>query len=190
MILASGSPRRRELLAAAGYDFAVISPAVSEVQFAYFSLREITLANAFRKGRAVSRLHPAGVVLAADTLVALDGEVIGKPRDLEHAQEILRALSGRTHEVCSAVFVGCETLARERLFHVVSRVRFRALTDAAIAEYFAKIDPLDKAGAYAAQDDAGKVIAEIDGSFTNVVGLPMEETAAVLREFAVEPRRD
>ena len=98
-ILASNSPRRRALLAEAGYEFEVIVPAVSETASAHLSLRELTIANATRKGLAVSHFHPRGIVLAADTLVALEGEVIGKPRDLTHARAILRRLSGRTQPI-------------------------------------------------------------------------------------------
>lgn len=185
-ILASASPRRRELLAAAGFDFEILSPDVREMESASLTLRELTLTNAFRKGRAVSRANAGRVIVAADTLVALDGEVIGKPENLEHAREILRRLSRRTHGVCSGVFVGDGK--RERIFHVISHVRFRELTDAAISDYFSKINPLDKAGAYAAQGDGRDVIEHIDGSYTNVVGLPMEETVSVLREFGVFPR--
>ncbi len=186
-ILASSSPRRRELLADAGFQFDVSAPAVRELATAALTLREITLANALRKGLAVVRAHPDDVVLAADTLVALDGTIIGKPRDLDHAHAILRKFSGRTHEVCSAVFVG--ERKRERTFYVISRVRFRELSAAAITDYCRKINPLDKAGAYAAQGHGREIIEEIDGSYTNVVGLPIEETIQALRDFGVVPCR-
>ncbi|MDQ6807894.1 MAG: Maf family protein [Verrucomicrobiota bacterium] len=185
LILASVSPRRRELLRAAGFEFDVVSAAVTETESTALTLREITLANALRKGRAVSSANRASVVVAADTLVALDGLVLGKPTDLEHARHTLRRLSGRTHEVCSGVFVG--HAGRVRLFQVVSRVRFRVLTDAAIADYFTKVNPLDKAGAYAAQGNGADIIQSIDGSFTNVVGLPMDETIRALAEFGIQP---
>lgn len=187
-ILASGSPRRRELLSDAGFEFEVISPKVSERTTPSLTLREITLANALLKGVAVGRAHPADVVLAADTLVALDGVIIGKPKHLEDAREILRRLSGRTHEVCSAVYVGQRARKRERVFYVISRVSFRELTEASITAYFAKIDPMDKAGAYAAQGQGREIIKKIDASYTNVVGLPMEQTIRALRAFGVRPR--
>ncbi len=186
-ILASASPRRRELLAAAGFDFEILSPDVRETESASLTLRELTLTNAFRKGRAVSRANAGRVVVAADTLVALEGEVIGKPENLRHARKILRQMSGRAHEVCSGVFVGDGE--GERIFHVISHVRFRELTDAAISDYFSKINPLDKAGAYAAQGHGRDVIEGIEGSYTNVVGLPMEETIQALRDFGVVPGR-
>ena len=134
------------------------------------------------------RAHQDKVVLASDTLVALGGEVIGKPSDLDHAARILRRLGGRTHEVCSAVFIWHLAAARSTVFHEVSRVRFRRLTDAEIQKYFTKVNPLDKAGAYAAQGRGAEIIEKIDGSYTNVVGLPMEKTIGALAEFGIRPR--
>jgi septum formation protein len=187
-ILASHSPRRRELLTAAGFEFETVSTGVAEKSDTHLTLRELTICNALRKGASVARLHPGSVVLAADTLVALDGEVIGKPRDLEDAAQILQRLSGRTHEVCSAVFISQLAANRSACFQEISRVRFRRLSRREIDNYFAKVNPLDKAGAYAAQGHGAEIIARIDGSFTNVVGLPMEETICALRKFGIEPR--
>jgi septum formation protein len=189
LVLASGSPRRRELLGEAGYRFEVEPPDVVEISTSALTLREHTLCNATRKGLAVARCHPDVVVLAADTLVALDGEPIGKPADFGDAIAILRRLSGRTHVVDSAVVV-CH-LARGRFlaFNETSRVTFRRLSKSAIRDYLSKIDPLDKAGAYAAQGHGTEVIERIDGSYTNVVGLPMEKTVAVLADFGIKPGR-
>jgi septum formation protein len=188
LILASHSPRRRELLAAAGLDFKTISADVVESSDVDLTLRELTLFNALRKAEAVARLHPEAVVLAADTLVALDGEVIGKPRDLVHAAEILQRLSGRIHEVCSSVVISRLASARSKSFHAISHVRFHRLNKNKIDNYLARINPLDKAGAYAAQGYGADIIAKIRGSFSNVVGLPMEKTIDALREFGVAPR--
>lgn len=188
MILASHSPRRRELLTAAGFSFETVSADVVETFDVDLTLRELTLLNARRKAAAVARLHPEAVVLAADTLVAMKGEVIGKPRDLNHAAQILQRLSGRVHEVCSAVFISQLAHARSTSFHEISRVRFHRLSRDKIDNYLAKINPLDKAGAYAAQGQGADIIAEIQGSFTNVVGLPMEKTVRALRKFGIEPR--
>lgn len=187
-ILASGSPRRKELLSAAGFRFEVVAPEVDEIQSGDLTLREMTSANALRKGRAVAFARPHEVVVACDTLVSLDGKIIGKPADLPGARAILRALSGRTHEVCSAVFIGRGRRGLRHLFQVVSAVRFRELTDEAITAYLRKIEPLDKAGAYAAQGEGREVIAEIKGSYSNVVGLPMTETIGALRDFGIRPR--
>ena len=185
LILASNSPRRRALLAEAGYEFEVIVQAVSETASAHLSLRELTIANATRKGLAVCRLHPRRIVLAADTLVALEGEVIGKPRDLNHARVILRRLSGRTHHVCTGVCI--VDSQRKMSFAEISQVRFHKLNESDIANYFRVINPIDKAGAYAAQAAGRSIIASVEGSFTNVIGLPMERTIEVLAQFGLQP---
>ena len=185
LVLASASPRRRELLSAAGFEFEVIAPSVSEISSRGLTLRELTLCNATRKGVEATRRLPGAVILAADTLVAVDGRVIGKPADLQDAAATLRRLSGRAHEVCSAVFV-CEG-TRICWFTEISSVRFRRLNESAIRSYLARINPLDKAGAYAAQGHGVEIIERIEGSFTNVVGLPMEKTSDALRSFGIEP---
>lgn len=186
LILASGSPRRSELLGAAGYAFAVVRSSVREIEHAPLSLCELTLLNALRKARNVACTHPAAVVLGADTLVALEDVIIGKPRDLASARGILRRLSGCTHQVCTS----CVIVARHRsvAFSVISHVHFRDLTARAIDNYFARVDPLDKAGAYGAQgESAAAIIARIHGSISNVVGLPMENLDKVLRGFGIRP---
>jgi nucleoside triphosphate pyrophosphatase len=187
LILASRSPRRRELLAAAEFEFESVSTDVDEKFDVDLTLRELTLFNALRKGMAVARLRPESVVLAADTLVAIDGEVIGKPLDLDHAGKILRRLSGRVHEVCSAVFICHLAGARSTSFCEISRVRFRRLNTEKIDNCLAKVNPLDKAGAYAAQGRGAEIIERIDGSFTNVVGLPMERVLPALAIFGITP---
>ncbi|MEP6936875.1 MAG: Maf family protein [Chthoniobacterales bacterium] len=184
LFLASASPRRRDLLTAAGFRFELVPPATREAVSTAFTIRELTLLNALRKARQVVA-RSGDVVLAADTLVALDGDIIGKPLNLADARRILRRLSGKTHQVCTAV---CVTQGRRaRIFIATSDVRFRPLSDRAIEAYLAKIDPLDKAGAYAAQENDREIIARITGSDSNVVGLPMEETKRALREFGVVP---
>jgi nucleoside triphosphate pyrophosphatase len=188
-ILASGSPRRRQLLSEAGYEFEVLSPPVDEVEHGWLTIRELTIWNAARKAARVSEMLPDAVVLAADTLVAIDGEVLGKPCDLEDAVRILQRLSGRSHEVWTAVRINHAARARSQSFHEMSRVHFRELDDRAIRDYLAKIDPLDKAGAYAAQGHGTEIIECIEGSYSNVVGLPMEKTARALRAFGITSRR-
>ena len=140
-----------------------------------------------RKGLAVARLYTQKIVLSADTLVALDHKIIGKPHDRDHAADILRRLSGRAHEVCSSVFILHLARARSTMFYEISRVRFRRLDDRAIDDYFTKVNPLDKAGAYAAQGYGAEIISRIEGSHTNVVGLPMEKTIAALAKFGIKP---
>jgi septum formation protein len=187
LLLASISPRRRELLAAAGFEFESMSPRVSERFDVDLTLRELTAFNAIRKGRSVARLRPDAVVLAADTLVGLDDEIIGKPADLDQAAKILRRLSGRVHQVCSAVFICHLASARSTSFHEISRVCFHRLNREEIDNYLAQVNPLDKAGAYAAQGGGAAIIARIEGSFSNVVGLPMEKTVAALAAFGIKP---
>lgn len=189
LILASHSPRRRELLSAAGFSFETVSANVTERFDVNLTVAELTLLNARRKARAVAPIYPESVVLAADTLVELSGDVIGKPRDLDEAAQILQRLSGHVHRVCSTVFVCQIARARSTSFHEISRVRFRRLSKSNIDEYLAKINALDKAGAYAAQGHGREIIARIDGSFTNVVGLPMEQTIRALQKFGLEPAR-
>jgi len=188
LLLASDSPRRAALLAEAGFDFETVSPRIEEKFDIDFTLRELTMWNAIRKGTSVARLRPDRVVLAADTLIALEGKVIGKPADFSEAAHILRRLSGQTHEVCSAVFIYRLAARQPVTFHEFSSVRFRRLTGAKIDKYLAKVDPLDKAGAYAAQGCGAEIIAKIDGSYTNVIGLPMEKTIVALAQFGIQPK--
>ena len=187
LLLASGSPRRAALLAEAGFDFETVSPRIEEKLDVDLTLRELTMWNAIRKGTSVARMRPDRVVLAADTLIALEGKVIGKPADLGNAAQILRRLSGRTHQVCSAVFIYRFAAGQPVAFHEFSRVRCRRLSTNEIDTYLAKVDPLDKAGAYAAQGGA-EIIAKIDGSYTNVIGLPMEKTLVALAQFGFQPK--
>lgn len=186
-VLASGSPRRRQLLEEAGYEFEVISPAVEEVSHDWLTIRELTVCNARRKASCVAQTLPSAVVLGADTLVTIDGHVLGKPADLIEARQILRRLSGRCHAVFTAVCLCHWALGKSESFCVVSRVEFRDLTDRAIKSYLAKVNPLDKAGAYAAQGHGKQIIRRIEGSYSNVVGLPMERTLPALAAFAITP---
>jgi septum formation protein len=187
-VLASSSPRRAALLSESGFEFEIASPRVAEKFSTTLTLRELTLWNAIRKGMAIAQTRPDAVVLAADTLVALDNRIIGKPSDLSEAAGMLQRLSGRTHEVCSAIAIYLQTSGRSAVFHESSRVRFQRLSNATIENYLAKVGPLDKAGAYAAQGSGAEIIAKIDGSFTNVVGLPMEKTVAALAKFGIRPK--
>jgi len=186
-VLASGSPRRRQLLKKAGYQFEIVSPAGEEVAHAWLTIRELTICNARRKALRVAETWPDAVVLAADTLVAIDGRVLGKPVDIHDAVRILRRLSGRTHEVWTAVFIRHAARRKSHSFQEISRVRFRKLSDRAIRDYLAKVNPLDKAGAYAAQGHGTEIIERNEGSYSNVVGLPMEETTRALRDFGITP---
>jgi septum formation protein len=169
-------------------EFETVAPGVVEKLDVDLTLRELTMWNAIRKGVSVVRAHPDKIVLAADTLVALENKIIGKPADLNEAAQILQRLSGRTHEVCSTVFICHFAAGRTATFYEFSRVRFRRLSIATIEHYLAEVDPLDKAGAYAAQGCGAAIIAKIDGSYTNVVGLPMEKTVTALAQFGIRPK--
>src|SRR6266496_6276043 len=188
-VLASGSPRRAALLSNAGFQFEIAPPRLAEKFDAALTIRELTQWNAIRKGMSVAQTRPDAVVLAADTLVALENEVICKPLDLDEATQMLRRLSGRTHEVCSAVLIYHQTSGTSAVFHDISRVRFHRLNRTMIKNYLAEVDPLDKAGAYAAQGTGAEIIAKVDGSFTNVVGLPMEKTIVALAKFGMRPKK-
>jgi len=186
-VLASGSPRRLELLRDAGYEFEVVSPRIEEVSHDWLTIRELTVWNAARKAAVISEMSPNAIVLAADTLVAIDGEILGKPANIEEAIRMLCRLSGRSHEVWTGVRINHAVRARTQSFHEMSRVHFRHLDERAIRNYLAKIEPFDKAGGYAAQGHGRDIIERIDGSYSNVVGLPMEKTAVTLRAFGIVP---
>jgi len=183
MILASASPRRRRLLAEYGYAFTVRPAEIEETMPPYLTAAEITLFNARQKALHVSAQAPGELVIGVDTVVAFEGEVLGKPADMEEAFAMLSRLNGRIHEVYSAIYAVRPPLHRAVV--EASRVRFRTLDEAALRRYLARIRPLDKAGAYAAQDASEESIVEsIEGSRTNVIGLPMEALERLLRDFA------
>jgi len=188
LLLASNSPRRRELLSEAGFEFETSAPRIAESFDTHLSLRELTGLNATRKALAAARAHPGKIVLAADTLVSIDDQVLGKPDNIGDAVVMLERLIGRAHEVCTSVFICHLARARSTTFSEISQVHFRQLTGNEIERYLAKVNPLDKAGAYAAQGFGSDIIEKIDGSFTNVVGLPMEKTVSALVEFGIVPK--
>lgn len=174
LVLASSSPRRVELMQEAGHAFEVVVPGVDEAHDESLTCEDLTVANARDKARAVAQMRPDAIVIGADTLVYLDGKPITKPVDMEEAAGMLRRLSGRTHQVCTGVALVWEGGSAEKLFHVISNVTFKPLTDAVIREYHSRIQPLDKAGAYAVQDESAMIIERVAGSWSNVKGLPME----------------
>jgi len=175
------------LLTEAGFDFENFGPNVEERFDVDLTLRELTALNASRKALAAARAHPKKVVLAADTLVAIDDHILGKPANKNEAIAMLERLSGRAHEVCTSVFI-CESVrTRSTGFYEISRVHFRKLSRDEIEGYFKRVNPLDKAGGYAAQGFGREIIEKIEGSYTNVVGLPMEKTIRALEEFGVVP---
>lgn len=180
LILASASPRRRTLLAEAGYRFEVCPAEVEESIPDYLTVSEAVLLNAKRKASWVSERHRESLVIGVDTLVSFEGRALGKPANLAEAKSMLARLSGQTHEVFSGVWLRIGRRRRQAGFVEASRVRFRKLTGSEIERYVKLIDPLDKAGGYAAQEDPMGIIAEIEGSRSNVIGLPMERLGEVI----------
>jgi septum formation protein len=181
LILASTSPRRAELLQSAGLSFETVRPDADEkpqtgetpVQYAVRTARE--------KAESI-KTRPGAVILGADTVVAVEGSILGKPADEEDARRMLRLLSGKLHEVITGV---CLRSAEKTVcFHTATAVLFRELSGEEIAAYVATGDPLDKAGAYAIQNGAAGMVRRIDGSYSNVVGLPLCEVIEALDGFA------
>lgn len=183
LILASASPRRAELLRHAGVTFTVIPSAAAELAPDQLSPLELCQLNAHRKARAVAKRFPDAWVLGADTLVFLRRHILGKPASQADARHMLKRLQGRTHQVVTGVSLIHLRGHRERLFAVSTDVRFRELSAAQIERYLAEVHALDKAGAYAIQEHGEWIIEEISGSFTNVVGLPLEQVCAELRAW-------
>ena len=169
IVLASVSPRRSALLREAGPAFASMRIMTSHVEEGRDPLE-----NARLKAEAVARMNPQAIVIGADTVIRFEGETIGKPADPEDAKRILAKLSGRTHEVATGVCVRCieaDILVR---FEEITQVTFRTLTPGIIDQYMQDVNVLDKAGAYAIQEHGDDIIEKIDGSLTNVIGLPVE----------------
>ncbi len=188
LVLASGSPRRRDLLALAGIPFSVQPSGVMEKTGGGENAEDFTRQTARMKARAVAgRLPPGTWILAADTTVVLDGTVLGKPRDESDAARMLRRLSGRGHRVLTAVVL--TRAGGDDLFELLceTSVWFRPLNSAAIQRYVATGEPLDKAGAYGIQGKGARLVSSIEGSYTNVVGLPLAETIQMLKEAQVWP---
>ena len=183
LVLASGSPRRSLLLSAAGYTFRVDVPDVDETPRAGEEAAEMVLRLSEAKARAVGG-GVDEVVLAADTVVVLDGEIMGKPTDEADAARMLSRLAGRTHQVLTGwtLVVGDQ----ERFGVAESHVRFRPLTDEDVHAYISDVQPLDKAGAYAIQADRGRLISSVTGSRSNVMGLPIGDIVGELDDVGVE----
>lgn len=185
LILASGSPRRRQLLAELGLEFDVRVSGINETPLPNESAKSHTLRLASEKAASVaSSLHDsAKVVLAADTSVELDGNILGKPESKEHGLEMLMRLSGRRHLVVTGVALIGD--GRMRTLSVETRVEFRALTRDEAAWYWNTGEPLDKAGGYGLQGIGATFVKTLSGSYSNVVGLPLIETLDLLRGFGV-----
>lgn len=188
IILASASPRRSELLSRLPLTFTVIPSDAPEVHDENLTVREICQINAYRKARAIAKRHPDQIVLGADTLVAMNGRLYGKPADLAEAQRMLKELAGHTHEVVTGV---CLIHLRGHLIKTFSEttwVTFKSLKPADIRRYVTTVKTLDKAGAYAIQENGDQLVEGIKGSFDNVVGLPTESVRRVLANWPRQTR--
>lgn len=188
LVLASASPRRHQLLRQLGIPFTVHPVSVQEFDTVELTGREQALLNATLKAVVGSERFPDQTVLGADTVVCLDDHVLGKPRDFDHAREMLRRLSGREHQVISGVCLVWRAQGRFWAFAETTRVRFRVLRDKEIEQYLRQVHVLDKAGAYAIQEHGEMIIERVEGSWSNVVGLPLERLARELEEWFGLPR--
>lgn len=179
LILASKSPRRRELLSLFTEDFTSYTAECEEGPFCGGEVSEYVMSLAEKKAEAVARTHPHDTVLGADTVVAYRGEVLGKPRDETHAKEMLTSMSDGTQEVYTGV---CIISNGERIrFFEKTYVSFRPLSEKEIDDYIATGESLDKAGAYGIQGGAGEFVNSVSGDYFNVIGLPMKRTAEALQ---------
>lgn len=181
VVLASASPRRQDLLRELVPDFEVISADVDESVLPSETPTELALRLASEKAEAVLAVRPRSLIIAGDTVVALPTEILGKPVDPSDASRMLRALSGQTHEVLTGIAIYWP--GHRESFIDTTRVTFATLSDAQIADYVATGEPMDKAGAYAIQGGAAEFVTGVEGSLTNVIGLPMERLAEVLRSW-------
>ena len=184
-ILASGSPRRAQLLRELEYDFKIIPSTADEADSDQFTGKELAELNAYRKARTIAKQHPQAVVFGCDTIVYQGTTPFGKPRNLADARRMLRRLAGKTHHVisgCCLMHLGehhCD------IFSETTEVTFRELSASQIKRYSEQINPLDKAGAYAIQQSGESIVERIHGSFTNVVGLPVETLCRRLKAFGI-----
>lgn len=182
IILASKSPRRQELLRLMDVDFRIVLKDVDESYPDGLTPEEIAVYIAEKKAKAFDEEINDEIVLTADTIVAIDGKILGKPENTDHAAEMLSLLSGKVHRVVTGVCLLYKH--KYNLFHDVSEVFFRKLTEQEIRSYVDKYQPLDKAGAYGIQEWIGLIgIQRINGSYTNVVGLPTEKLYQQLKSL-------
>lgn len=175
VILASASPRRSELLKNAGIIFEVYTSRAEEIKNQDVPVKMLCELNAKRKASWVAQKFSDRLVIGADTLVTMEEKIYGKPYDKEDAIKNLLELQGRTHSVITGVALLCEMHCFEKLFHVETKVVLKELSENQILRYYEKVNPLDKAGGYAIQEYGDMIIDHIDGSYSNVMGLPIVE---------------
>lgn len=190
LILASASPRRRELTALLGVPFRVVPADIEEAIPDGHPPEQVAITLAREKARAIARSERNGIVLGADTVVVCQGEVLGKPRDANEAMQMLSQLNGREHQVLTGVVlleVVGGSVVREQSDVVCTRVWFRQVSDEHLRRYIATGEPIDKAGAYGAQGYGSTLIGRIEGCYFNVVGLPVSRVCAMLEAWGVTP---
>ncbi|MFO1475850.1 MAG: Maf family protein [Verrucomicrobiota bacterium] len=185
VILASASPRRSELLRQLVPEFQVVPSDAPEIHHDELTAREVAQVNAYRKARRIAKRFPDALVLGADTLVTLENRLFGKPASLDEARSMLEQLAGRTHEVVTAVCLLHLRGRGQKIFAVGTAVTFRPLDPSTIQHYLSGVNPLDKAGAYAIQEGGELIVEKIEGSYSNVVGLPLERLG---QELAAWPQ--
>jgi septum formation protein len=190
IVLASASPRRRELLKTIVDDFRVVPSGVDETKIRERNPVEFALEAAVLKARDVGGQCPDSLVIAADTIVCLEDMIIGKPRDLRDARRILEALSGTRHRVITAVALFKKDEEKLRSGYEESFVRFRKLDASAIDAYLNSGDPLDKAGSYAIQEVNDAFVESLEGDYDNVVGLPIRLVHGFLEQFLAGEKHD
>ena len=182
-ILASQSPRRRELLSMLGLDFTIITADIDETMDEALSVEDAVAEVCRKKAEAVGVQNPGQLIVAADTIVVLENRVLGKPRTEEAAKDMLRSLSGRHHTVMTAFCLWKDGRADTHVEK--THVHFRALSEEEIAAYVATGSPMDKAGAYGIQDQAGIFVRALEGDYYNVMGLPLCSLVQKLREHGI-----
>lgn len=187
LVLASQSPRRKELLSAAGFEFDLSPSQISEIPDENLNLEEQIRTLAREKAEACLKtgnlaIGQGNLILSADTVVCLDGQILGKPDDRRENEQYLRRLSGRTHTVITAICLLDVDSGRTACDHATSWITFRTLSDEEIAKYVASDDGLDKAGGYGIQGEAGAFVSEVEGPHDNIVGLPIALVERLLKE--------
>lgn len=180
IILASASPRRVELLRQVVFPFKVMPSTADECEQEHYTAWEVAQLNAYRKARAVAKKCPDALVVGADTVVCLGTTLYAKPRDAEDAHRMLLELQGQTHDVVTGVCLLHLRTHRQKLFADSTSVTFRKLDGKKVRDYVSKVHTLDKAGGYAIQEEGESIVEKISGSYTNVVGLPIERLRAEL----------
>ena len=185
VILASTSPRRRELLALLGIAFEIIPPVAEEIPSPGLSPREQAKQFALDKALSIARRHPDDLVLGSDTVIEIDGTLVGKPQDLDDAETMLRQLRGRSHHVHTGIALIYEA-AYVTIVHVeTALVRMTPFTDQELRRYLETGESLGKAGAYSIQGEAARFIEKIEGDYPTIVGLPLRQTADLLEQQGV-----